>query len=306
MHDLPPGAFDRADEAPDALFYRTARLVTHLDDRAIGAVTQLYREYFPPDGAILDLMSSWVSHLPPEVRYHRVVGVGMNRQEMAANPRLDEYHVQDLNQRPQLPFADGTFDAAGLCVSIQYLTRPVQVLREVGRVLRPGAPLVITFSNRCFPTKAVAIWLALDDAGHGHLVERYATCRRPGTGRRSSGWTAALADGMGGAPALRAVTGRMGTMGLAATRCSRWRRGACLSTRLGKPLAAPPPAVTRPTLSAGGPCDDHTVRCNRQRPGGRLVPRRRWHSCRCGCRAREPSRSPSSRCRGGTPAGRAR
>ncbi|HEV2125193.1 MAG TPA: methyltransferase domain-containing protein [Chloroflexota bacterium] len=173
MLDLPPGAFNRADEVPDAQFYRSVRLVTHIDDRAIGAVTQLYREYFPPGGVILDLMSSWVSHLPPEVRYRRVVGLGMNSEELAANPRLDAYRVQDLNQRPQLPFVDGTFDAAGLCVSIQYLTRPVEVLREVGRVLRPGAPLVITFSNRCFPTKAVAIWLTLDDAGHGHLVERY-------------------------------------------------------------------------------------------------------------------------------------
>jgi hypothetical protein len=173
MLDLPPAAFARADESPDADFYRAARLVTHIDDAAIGAVTQLYREYFPPDGAILDLMSSWVSHLPPEVHYYRVVGLGMNAQELAANPRLDAYHVQDLNQQPRLPFDDATFDAAGLCVSIQYLTRPIDVLRDLARVLRPNAPLVITFSNRCFPTKAVAIWQALDDAGHVQLIERY-------------------------------------------------------------------------------------------------------------------------------------
>ena len=173
MLDLPPEAFTRHDETPDAQFYRVARLVTHLDHRAIGAVTQLYREYLPPDGVILDLMSSWVSHQPLEVRYHRVVGLGMNAAELAANPRLDEYVVQDLNQQPRLAFDDGVFDGAGLCVSIQYLTRPVEVLREVGRVLRPAAPLVITFSNRCFPTKAIAIWLALDDAGHGRLIERY-------------------------------------------------------------------------------------------------------------------------------------
>ena len=173
MLDLPRGAFHRDDETPDAEFYRAARLVTHIDDAAIAAVTQLYREYFPPGGAVLDLMSSWVSHLPPEVRYRRVVGLGMNAQELAANPRLDEYLVHDLNQEPRLPFADGALDAAGLCVSIQYLTRPVEVLRDVGRVLRPAAPLVITFSNRCFPTKAVAIWRALDDTGHALLVERY-------------------------------------------------------------------------------------------------------------------------------------
>ncbi len=173
MLELPPGAFDRYDDAPDAQFYAAARLVTHIDDAAIGAVTQLYREHFPPGGAVLDLMSSWVSHLPPDVTYARVVGVGMNREELAANPRLDEYHVQDLNRHPQLPFGDGELDAAGLCVSVQYLTRPVDVLRDVARVLRPAAPLVITFSNRCFPTKAVSIWQALNDEGHGHLVERY-------------------------------------------------------------------------------------------------------------------------------------
>src|SRR5436190_5826765 len=138
--DLPPGAFARQDETPDAQFYRVARLVTHLDDRAISAVTQLYREYLPPEGVILDLMSSWVSHLPPEVPYRRVVGLGMNAQELAANPRLDEYLVQDVNQRPRLPFNDGLFGGAGLCVSIQYLTHPVEVLREVGRVLPAAAP----------------------------------------------------------------------------------------------------------------------------------------------------------------------
>ncbi len=173
MSQLPPEAFARHDETPDRAFYSQPRFVTHIDERAIAAVTQLYREFFPSGGAILDLMSSWVSHLPPDVTYSRVAGVGMNEQELARNPRLDRYFVQDLNQEPELPFADGEFDGAGICVSIQYLTQPVQVLREVGRVLSPGAPLVITFSNRCFPTKAVAVWQALDDEGHSLLVERY-------------------------------------------------------------------------------------------------------------------------------------
>lgn len=165
--------FRRSDETPDEDFYALPRLVTHIDDRAIAAVTQLYRDLLPDGGAVLDLMSSWVSHLPPEASYRRVVGLGMNQQELEANPRLDERVVHNLNRDPQLPFAEAQFDGAGLCVSIQYLTRPIDVMREVGRVLRVGAPLVITFSNRCFPTKAVAIWLALDDAGHGSLVERY-------------------------------------------------------------------------------------------------------------------------------------
>jgi SAM-dependent methyltransferase len=165
--------FEREDESPDPLFYATPRFVTHIDDGAIAAVTQLYREHFPAGGAILDLMSSWVSHLPPEVDYRKVVGLGMNAEELAANPRLHAWIVQDLNQDARLPFADGEFDAAGICVSVDYLVRPVEVLRECGRVLRPGGPLVVTFSNRCFPTKAISAWLMLDDDGHQRLVERY-------------------------------------------------------------------------------------------------------------------------------------
>jgi SAM-dependent methyltransferase len=136
-------------------------------------VTDLYRRFFPPGGAILDLMSSWVSHLPPEAEYARVVGIGMNADELAENAFLDEWHVQNLNREPCLPFADGTFDGAAICVSIQYLVRPIEVLRDVGRVLRPRAPLVITFSDRCFPTKAIACWRLLDDIGHLRLIDHY-------------------------------------------------------------------------------------------------------------------------------------
>ena len=127
--ELPPGAFRREDEAPDEEFYRAARLVTHIDQGAIDAVTQLYREYFPPTGAVLDLMSSWISHLPPEAAYGRVAGLGMNATELAKNPRLTEWVVHDLNRDPRLPFGDAEFDGAGLCVSIDYLTQPVTVLR---------------------------------------------------------------------------------------------------------------------------------------------------------------------------------
>ncbi len=173
MADLPRSYFERYDDSADERFYDLPRFVTHIDDDAIAAVTQLYRELFPPGGAILDLMSSWVSHLPPEISYRRVVGLGMNRAELDANSRLHERIVQNLNRLPQLPFEDAEFDGAAICVSVQYLTQPIAVFREIGRVLRPGAPLVVTFSNRCFPTKAVAIWQALDDRGHGQLVQRY-------------------------------------------------------------------------------------------------------------------------------------
>jgi SAM-dependent methyltransferase len=173
LHPLPEEAFRRYDETPDEEFYLLPRFVTHIDDRAIAAVTQLYREFFPAGGEILDLMSSWISHLPPEASYRRVIGLGMNEAELRRNERLDAYVIQNLNRTPELPFDDAEFDGCGICVSIDYLTRPVEVLREVGRVLKVGAPVVITFSNRCFPTKAVAVWHQLDDKGHMKLVERY-------------------------------------------------------------------------------------------------------------------------------------
>ena len=168
--DYPPWFFDRDDPSPDPSFYRQPRLVTHIDDGAIAAVGVLYAELGVDraDARVLDLMSSWVSHLrtaPAEL-----VVLGMNTAELAANPMATERVVQDLNVDPRLPFPDASFDAVLCCVSIDYLTRPVEVLAEAARVLRPGAPVVITFSNRCFPTKAVHAWLATDDDGRCALV----------------------------------------------------------------------------------------------------------------------------------------
>ena len=143
------------------------------DDAAIAAVTSLYREILPPGGAILDLMSGWVSHLPPEIPYSRVVGVGLDSRELAENPFLDGWHTQDLNGDPRLPFATAEFDGAAICVAIQHLTRPCEVIREAGRVLKPGAPLIVTFSNRCVPTRAIGCWCLLDDAGHLCLIAQH-------------------------------------------------------------------------------------------------------------------------------------
>ena len=173
MNSLPSELFNRVDETSDTDFYAQPRFVAHIEPATIQAVTQLYRETLPAGGAILDLMSSWISHLPEEMEWSRVAGLGMNRAELAANPRLSDFAVQDLNQNPRLPFVDEAFDAAICCVSVQYLTRPVEVMRDLARVCRAGAPLVITFSNRCFPTKAVRAWQMLDDAGHAGLVARY-------------------------------------------------------------------------------------------------------------------------------------
>ena len=172
---LPPRAFTKADATPDMEFYTTPRLVAHIDDGAIAAVTQLYRETLPAGGEVLDLMGSWISHLPPEMQFGHVTGHGMNATELDANPRLDDWFIQDFNADPVLPLDAGAFDAACLCVSVQYLQQPVGVFREVRRVLRPGAPFVVTFSNRCFPTKAVAIWQALDGPEQQQLVALYMT-----------------------------------------------------------------------------------------------------------------------------------
>jgi len=103
-----------------------------------------------------------------------LTGHGMNMVELANNPRLTKRFVQDLNAEPTLPLEDNTYDGVVICVSVQYLTRPVEVFAEIGRVLKPGAPLIVAFSNRCFPTKAVALWQSLDDAGHAELVSVYA------------------------------------------------------------------------------------------------------------------------------------
>ena len=170
---LPQGAFGRLDEEHDAQFYEEPRLVYHIDDHAVAALTDLYRTVLPAGAVLLDLMSSWVSHLPPDIDYAEVIGLGMNAAELDANPRLGRRFVQDLNRNPSLPLPDGSVDAAMICVSIQYLQQPVAVLRAAARVLRPGAPIVISFSNRCFWTKAVAVWRALDDDGHAHLVGLY-------------------------------------------------------------------------------------------------------------------------------------
>ncbi|ARK09831.1 methyltransferase domain-containing protein [Fibrella sp. ES10-3-2-2] len=176
--NLPANYFRKYDETPDDEFYRSARLVVHIDDPAIAATTALFREVLPPGGAILDLMSSWRSHLPglgtaTDVAYSRVAGQGMNETELKQNPQLTDYIVQNLNQNPTLPYKDGEFDGCVMTVSVQYLTQPVAVFREVARVLKPGSPFITVFSNRMFPTKAVAVWQALDDAGHAELVETY-------------------------------------------------------------------------------------------------------------------------------------
>ena len=171
--EFPPGAFDRVDDSDDAAFYLPPRLVTHIDDQAIAALADFYGRVLKPGGTVLDLMSSWVSHLPDGLELAELIGHGMNADELDANPRLTRSFVQNLNRDCVLPLDGCSCDAALCCVSVQYLQKPVAVFTEVRRVLRPGSPFVVSYSNRCFPTKAVAIWRSLDLRGHASLIHRY-------------------------------------------------------------------------------------------------------------------------------------
>lgn len=170
---LSPVAYRRDDESADDRFYVMPRKVVHIDDGAIAALGTVYADVLPAGGRLLDLMSSWRSHLPAGFRAGQVVGLGLNAEEMADNPQLAAHVVHDVNREPRLPFGDAEFDGAMCAVSIQYVIHPVRFLREILRVLRPGAPFVVSFSNRCFPTKAVAVWLDTTDEQHVRLVRSY-------------------------------------------------------------------------------------------------------------------------------------
>lgn len=173
MADLRPEFFRRVDEADDELFYQFPRLVTHIDDGAIAKVGAIYASLLPTGGEILDLMASWRSHIPASVGPKRLVGLGLNQAEMADNPALTEIVVHNLNREPRLPFADESFDGVVMTVSVQYLTQPIETFAEVGRILRPNAPFIVTFSNRMFPTKAIALWQQAGEAQRATVVETY-------------------------------------------------------------------------------------------------------------------------------------
>lgn len=165
--------FDRMDESEDAEFYVLPRKVVHIDDPAIAAAGVFMERTFAANGVLLDLMSSWRSHFPAGFVKQRMVGLGLNAEEMADNPDLDAYVIQNLNVNPVLPFADDHFDGGVVTVSVQYMTRPLEIFAEVRRTLKPGAPFIVFFSNRMFPTKAVRVWQVLRDAGRAELVTAY-------------------------------------------------------------------------------------------------------------------------------------
>jgi SAM-dependent methyltransferase len=170
---FPDGFFRREDESPDESFYGLPRLVQHIDDATIAALTQLYAELIPPGARVLDLMSSWVSHLPPDVSYAHVSGLGMNAAELARNPRLQHRVVHDLNHEPELPYPDESFDFVVCAVSVQYLTRPVEVFASVRRTLAPGGTFLVATSHRLFPTKATFGWRSLGTDERMRLLATY-------------------------------------------------------------------------------------------------------------------------------------
>ena len=169
----------RMDESKDILFYSSPRFVTHIDDGAIKAVKDYYDAVLPEKADVLDLCSSWISHLPDRP-LGRVVGVGMNAQELEANKQLTEFVQADLNTTPKLSFDDESFDACLNVVSVDYLNQPQTIFQEMHRVLRPGGQAIMSFSNRCFPTKAVKVWLEANDQQRQKIVATYFHCSVPG------------------------------------------------------------------------------------------------------------------------------
>ncbi|HEY9827881.1 MAG TPA: methyltransferase domain-containing protein [Stenomitos sp.] len=170
---LNPDQRMKLDTNSDALFYDYPRFVTHVDEGFIAQLTEVYRQYLRPQMHVLDLMSSWVSHLPDEMEFAVVEGHGMNAEELARNPRLNHYVVQDLNQSPQLPYREAQFDAVLIAVSVQYLQYPEAIFAEICRVLRPQGVAIVSFSNRMFFQKAIQIWRDRSEAGRVELVKQY-------------------------------------------------------------------------------------------------------------------------------------
>ncbi len=165
--------FHRADENPDSRFYEMPRFVNHIDDTAIGHIRTLYGKLIKPQMRVLDLMSSWTSHLPKELELAKLTGLGMNAEELKRNERLSDYLVHDLNENPNLPFENNSYDAAICSVSVEYMTKPFEIFAEIARILKPGGMFVLTFSNRRFPPKVVKIWEELHEFERMGLVMEY-------------------------------------------------------------------------------------------------------------------------------------
>ena len=187
----PPDAFGRLDESDDRVFYAADRFVGHLDDAALATVEAFIGGLVAePSPVVLDLMASWDSHVPDYVRPSRLVGLGLNERELQRNAALTEYVVHDLNCEPRLPFPSETFDVVLNTVSVDYMTRPFEVFREVGRILKPGGLFLVIFSNRYFPPKVVRVWRESSEQERVIIVEDYfkaVRCFEPSQLRVSKG-----------------------------------------------------------------------------------------------------------------------
>jgi SAM-dependent methyltransferase len=166
-----PDAFSRMDESIDTRFYETDRFVSHLDSLALKTVQHIISSLIiEKDPVILDLMAGWDSHMPDNLNASDIVGLGLNENELKKNKQLTRNIIHDLNQNPQLPFPDDTFDAVINTVSVDYMTKPIAVFKEVGRILKPGGLFLVIFSNRMFPQKAVKVWQESDESERVILV----------------------------------------------------------------------------------------------------------------------------------------
>jgi SAM-dependent methyltransferase len=170
---LRPDQRTKLDDGNDTQFYDYPRFVTHVDEGFIQQLTDLYRDRLSPNTRIFDMMSSWVSHLPDEIEFEHVEGHGLNGEELAKNPRLNHYFVQNLNQDPKFPLEDRSFDAVLNTVSVQYLQYPEAIFSEIHRILKPGGIAIISFSNRMFFQKAIAAWRDNTEEGRVELVKTY-------------------------------------------------------------------------------------------------------------------------------------
>jgi SAM-dependent methyltransferase len=171
---LSDDSFSRLDDSDDFIFYETDRFVQHLDSLALSTVERIIAELVVEDRpVILDLMAGWDSHIPPSIQPEKVVGLGLNRRELSKNQALTEYCLHDLNKESSLPFPDNTYDAVLNVVSVDYMTRPIDVFREVGRILKPGGLFLVIFSNRLFEQKAVKIWRQSGEEERVVLVEEF-------------------------------------------------------------------------------------------------------------------------------------
>jgi hypothetical protein len=165
--------FSRKDSEMDGRFYDTPRLVNHIDDTAIGQISDIYSKFLKPGMRGLDLMSSWTSHIPSEIVLGQLTGLGLNEEELQSNKQLSDYVIHDLNVNPQLPFNDNAYDTVVCSVSVEYMTRPFEVFEEINRILKPGGYFVVTFSDRWFPLKVVQIWQEIHDFERIGLVTEY-------------------------------------------------------------------------------------------------------------------------------------